>query len=29
VIIYRIEGENTVILRVFRGSRDIQALLGS
>jgi toxin ParE1/3/4 len=28
VVIYRIEGDDVVILRVLRGSRDIQALLG-
>jgi toxin ParE1/3/4 len=27
VVIYRVEGEDVVILRVVRGSRDIQALL--
>jgi plasmid stabilization system protein ParE len=27
VIIYRVEGEDVLILRVIRGSRDIEALL--
>lgn len=29
VIIYRIEGEDVVILRVLRGSRNIEALFGN
>jgi plasmid stabilization system protein ParE len=28
VVIYRIQGEDVVILRVLRGSRDIAALFG-
>ena len=28
MILYRIEGEDVMILRVLRGSRDIEALLG-
>jgi toxin ParE1/3/4 len=28
IILYRIENENVLILRVLRGSRDIKALLG-
>jgi hypothetical protein len=26
-VVYRVEAENTLILHVFRGSRDIEALL--
>jgi toxin ParE1/3/4 len=28
VVIYRVEGEDVLILRVIRGSRDVRALLG-